>query len=152
VLSPVSALDLRALLSHPCSTEDAIAPLPVLAMLADLAERIEPLFTPAAWQVVDAGRPVGLFSLTRPPEQGVLDIGYGIAPAHQGRGLAGRALAELVTWARHDARVRCLSAETAVGNAASQAVLHRNGFAVIGQRIDAEDGALLFWRLQVAAD
>ncbi|EOW2137281.1 GNAT family N-acetyltransferase [Stenotrophomonas sp. GD03908] len=152
MLSPVSALDLRALLSRPCSADDAIAPLPVLTMLADLAERIETLFAPAAWQVVDAGQPVGLFSLTRPPEQGVLDIGYGIAPAHQGRGLAGRALAELVTWARHDARVCCLTAETAVRNARSQAVLRRNGFMVTGRRIDAEDGPVVCWQLPVNSD
>ena len=152
MLVPTSPQDLRELLLSPCSEEHAIAPPAVLTMLADLDGHNEPVFAPAAWLVTEDGMPVGLFSITRAPEQGVLDIGYGIAPAHQGRGLAGRALAELVDWARHDARVRCLSAETAVGNVASQAVLRRNGFTVVGQRSDAEDGALLCWRRHVTAD
>jgi RimJ/RimL family protein N-acetyltransferase len=40
-----------------------------------------------------------------------------------------------------------LKAETAVANLPSQAVLRRNGFCVAGQRMDAEDGALLCWEL-----
>ncbi|KAF1055340.1 MAG: hypothetical protein GAK43_00133 [Stenotrophomonas maltophilia] len=150
MLVPVSAHAVRALLLRPCAADDAVAPPPVLAMLADLAERIETGFTPAAWEVIEAGQPVGLFSLTRALEAGGLDIGYGIAPARQGRGLARQALAELVQWARHDPRVHRLTAETAVTNLASQAVLRRNGFAVIGQRVDADDGPLLCWQLPVA--
>lgn len=38
-----------------------------------------------------------------------------------------------------------LSAETGVGNIASQRVLERNGFIRTGERIDAEEGPLICW-------
>ncbi|MNN81927.1 hypothetical protein D3C81_1988040 [compost metagenome] len=90
---------------------------------------------------------MGLLSLTCTPQDGVLTLGYGIAPAHQGRGLAGAALAEFAQWAWTQPRIHVLAAETAVDNLPSQAVLRRNGFCVVGQRVDAEDGVLLCWQL-----
>jgi RimJ/RimL family protein N-acetyltransferase len=147
MLIPASAHDVRALLSSTGTAEDAVAPPEVIAMLADLTAAIEPQFAPAAWRIVDAGRTVGLLSLTCTPQDGVLTLGYGIAPAHQGRGLAGAALAEFAQWAWTQPRIHVLAAETAVDNLPSQAVLRRNGFCMVGQRVDAEDGVLLCWQL-----
>jgi RimJ/RimL family protein N-acetyltransferase len=123
-----------------------IAPPEVLAMLVDLARRVEVDFSPAAWLIVETGELVGLCSITKPPRNGVVEIGYGVAPSRQGRGSAGRAIAEIERWARTDPRVEALSAETSTTNLASQAVLTRNGFLPVGERVDDEDGALIVWR------
>lgn len=110
---------------------------------------IRPAFAPSAWLVAEAGEIVGLLSLVRPPADGELRIGYGIAPSRHGRGIACRAVAGLVAWAATDPRVARISAETAVDNPPSQRVLERNGFHVTGSREDLEDGALLCWEKHV---
>ncbi len=131
--------------------DSAPAPAAVLAMLAELADRIRPLFAPAAWMIVEDGEVVGLLSPTRPLDarDRSLHIGYGVAPTRQGRGVATRAVADLVAWAREDDRVLAMTAETAVDNPASQAVLSRNGFKVAGERVDDEDGPVIGWRLDL---
>jgi RimJ/RimL family protein N-acetyltransferase len=123
-----------------------IAPPEVLTMLADLARRVGADFSPAAWLVVENGEAVGLCSIVKPPRNGVVEIGYGVAPSRRGLGVAGRAIAEVVAWARRDPRAEALSAETSTTNLASQAVLTRNGFLRVGERIDEEDGPLILWR------
>lgn len=119
----------------------------VLAMLAGLAAQIRAAFDPCAWLVLDGTRLVGLISLTAAPTVGTITIGYGIAPSEQGRGAATSAVAALLDWARSDARVQRIEAETGTGNLASQRALERNGFANVGERTDAEDGALFCWRI-----
>lgn len=101
--------------------------------------------TPSAWLIVEGGEVVGLCAITRPPVDGFVDIGYGIAPTRQGSSAATRAVARVVAWADGDSRVRRLTAEIAVDNVASQRVLERNGFLRCGERVDPEDGALLCW-------
>jgi len=123
-----------------------IAPLPVLQMLADVAATVRQSFAPASWLIVEANEIVGLCSVTRPPSEGVIDIGYGIAASRQGRGFAGHAIAEIVAWARQTSGVTALTAETSPSNEPSQRVLARNGFAQVGERIDDEDGQLICWR------
>lgn len=123
----------------------------VLAMLAQLADGIRLVFAPAAWMMVENGEIVGLLSPTQPLNAAdrSLHIGYGVAPTRRGQGVATRAVADLVAWARADDRVRALTAETSVDNLASQTVLARNGFQIVGERVDDEDGPLLMWRLAV---
>jgi len=123
-----------------------IAPAMVLQMLADLAGRIAADFTPASWLIVEAGEVVGLCSVTRPFQEGVIDIGYGVAPSRQGRGHAGRAVRDVVAWARQDPRVQAITAETAMENVPSQRVLAAAGFVQAGERVDPEDGPLLCWK------
>jgi len=123
-----------------------IAPIEILRMLAGLDARLAETFSPASWLIIENDEVVGLCSIVRPPEQGEIAIGYGIAPSRQGRGIAGRAVGEIVAWARADARARAITAETAVANIASQRVLIRNGFVQVGERVDDEDGSLLCWR------
>ena len=126
--------------------DTSIAPPEVLAMLVDLARRVGVDFSPAAWLIVETGELVGLCSITKPPQNGVVEIGYGVAPSRQGRGSAGRAIAEIVRWAKTDPRVEALAAETSTTNPASRAVLKRNGFLPVGERVDDEDGPLIVWR------
>jgi len=123
-----------------------VAPIEILRMLADLDARVAETFSPASWLIVEDEEVVGLCSIVRPPEQGEIAIGYGIAPSRQGRGIARRAVGKIVAWARADPQVQAITAETAVANAASQRLLIRNGFIQVGERIDDEDGPLLCWR------
>ena len=118
----------------------------VLAMLAGLAGQIAEAFSPAAWLIVADDQLVGLLSATAVPDDGRLQIGYGIAPGAQGRGHATAAVAALREWALRDHRLRALLAETRTDNIASQRVLERNGFVKIGERLDEEDGALFCWQ------
>lgn len=127
--------------------DSAIAPREVLRMLSDLNRAIAADFSPSAWMIIDDGEIVGLCSIIRPPENGELHIGYGVAPSREGRGIATAAVAELLDWARSDPRVRRVSAETAVDNVGSQRVLERNGFSPTGRRTDPEDGPLICWKV-----
>lgn len=131
--------------------DSVIAPPEVLSMLADLAEGIRPGFTPAAWLVALEGELIGLVSLIAAPSDGEARIGYGVAPTHCGRGAASAAVGEVVAWAKADARVQRLYAETGIDNPASQKVLVRNGFSQVGRRTDPEDGDLICWRLDTGA-
>ncbi|NYT41850.1 GNAT family N-acetyltransferase [Sphingomonas sp. R-74633] len=135
---------------HFTLADTAIAPAEILRMLADLAARISADFTPASWLIVEADEVVGLCSVTRPPVEGVIDIGYGVAPSRQGRGFAGRAVRDIVAWAREDPRVQAITADTSPDNLPSRRVLAAAGFVQVGERIDAEDGLVLCWRCATA--
>jgi RimJ/RimL family protein N-acetyltransferase len=153
MILPITAGALRALhddaCQHPFDPDSALAPLEVLHQLAELAACIEPAFVPAAWLILDDGQPVGLCSATRIPVDGELNIGYGIAPNRQGRGITTRAIGDLVRWCAHDGRLRRLTAETAPDNIASQRVLARNGFLQVGHGMDADAGPVLCWVLEL---
>ncbi len=123
-----------------------IAPPEVLRMLADVAARVRESFTPASWLIVEDDQVVGMCSITRPPREGVIDIGYGIAPSRRNRGIAGRAIRDVVAWARTNPGVQAITAETSPANLASQRVLVRAGFVQVGERLDDEDGPLICWR------
>jgi len=122
----------------------------VLAMLRALSAEVGESFQPNAWLIVEDGEVVGLTSLVRTPYVGdTVMIGYGVAASRRGRGIARRAVAELLAWARADWRVTTVTAETSIHNAASQRVLEANGFARTGQRTDEEDGELVCWAVGV---
>lgn len=126
-------------------TDTPIAPTPVLEMLANIAATVRKTFSPASWLILEHDEVIGLCSVTRSPELGVIDIGYGIAPSRQGRGFASQAIAEVVAWAANAPSITAVTAETSVDNGASQRVLERNGFVRIGERYDEEDGQLICW-------
>ena len=127
--------------------DSEISPPEVLKMLSDLNATIAVDFSPSAWIIVNVAEIVGLCSITKPPEDGEIHVGYGIAPSRQGRGLMTAAIRDLLDWARGDLRVRRISAETTPDNVASQRVLERNGFLQKGHRIDADDGDLICWEI-----
>jgi RimJ/RimL family protein N-acetyltransferase len=118
----------------------------ILEMLHNLAITIRPHFLPAAWLIVEGVDAVGLCSVLRPPADGRLEIGYGIAPAHRNKGAARRAIADLLSWARAAPNLTAITAETGTQNTASQRVLQRNGFARVGTRTDPQDGELICWQ------
>ncbi len=106
---------------------------------------------PGAWMMVAGGEIVGLCGAVRPPDEpGVMEIGYGVAPARRRRGHAARAVAAMVAAARADPAMTAVTAVTAEDNAASHGVLVRNGFSRTGRDVHDEDGRVILWRLDLA--
>jgi RimJ/RimL family protein N-acetyltransferase len=122
----------------------------VLAMLRGLSAEVGESFEPNAWLIVEDGEVVGLTSLVRTPYVGdTVMIGYGVAASRRQRGIARRAVADVLAWARADHRVTTVTAETTIDNGPSQRVLEANGFRRSGEREDEEDGPLVCWSVGV---
>ncbi|HEX3836668.1 MAG TPA: GNAT family protein [Steroidobacteraceae bacterium] len=79
-----------------------------------------------------------------PPMEELVEIGYSVVPEARGRGFATEIVESLVTRALAVGAVRTVIAHTLVSNAASQAVLKRAGFQVVGP--GAQPGVLRFER------
>ncbi|MGH6909073.1 MAG: GNAT family N-acetyltransferase [Phenylobacterium sp.] len=118
----------------------------VLEMLRGLAGRVGATFRPSAWLIVEDDEVVGLCSVMSLKPGGEIEIGYGVAACRRDRGIATRAVAAVLDWARQDPRVSGIRADTATDNTPSQRVLERNGFQQVGQRVDPQDGQLICWR------
>lgn len=103
-----------------------------------------------AWMLVDDGEVVALCSYIAPPTpRGEVEIGYGVAPERRGSGYGSQISKLLLEAARGDPRVRALTAETALGNIASQRMLVGNGFFKTGRGWDDEEGETIRWRLEL---
>jgi RimJ/RimL family protein N-acetyltransferase len=100
-----------------------------------LARGITPVRSQDPWlplQVRDVPRGLAIGGAgfhTVPDADGVVEIGYGIAPSAQGRGVASEAVVLLIDLAMRSG-ARALVAETSADNIASQRVLARNGFGI----------------------
>ncbi len=98
----------------------------------------------AGWYIVGAGELVGTCGFKGPPDTtGEVEIGYSVIEPRRRRGYASGAVSLLVRRAFADPRVASVAAETLPAGLSSQAVLTRNGFALLGSRLDAEDGEVL---------
>jgi len=132
--------------------DGGIAPAEVTAMLrgitAGLAEA-DP--RPLAWLIADGDEVVGMTSFTKREADGRYEIGYGVAPAHEGRGVMTATVAALLPILRADGH-RGLTAATSVDNPGSQRVLEKNGFMHQGTRDDPEDGPLHIWAIDLTTD
>ncbi len=116
----------------------------VRAIAADLRER----GSSATWMIVSRGEVVGLCGQHCPPSAvGEVEIGYNVAATRQRRGHATRAVAAIIAMAKNDPSIKAVVASTPVDNVASQRVLERNGFVIVGERAHPEDGQLLLWRI-----
>lgn len=85
-----------------------------------------------------------------PSPDGVVEIGYEIADAYQGRGLATESARALVGHAFQHDSVRSIIANTLAEENASCAVLRKLGFRFAGEHIDIEDGKIWEWVLERA--
>ncbi len=102
----------------------------------------------ASWLIVVDGIIAGTIGFKGPPSpENTAEIGYGVVRSQWGRGVASSAVAQLLDIVA--GRSLDLYAETTVQNLASQAVLRKSGFAMVGERRDAHDGDLLVWRRHV---
>ena len=103
-----------------------------------------------SWLMVDAGEVVGACGYKHAPTPaGDVEVGYGVAPQRQARGYGRLAGQRLLDAARADLRVRAITADTAVGNLASQRVLAGQGFFKVGRGWDDEEGEMIRWRLEL---
>ena len=83
-----------------------------------------------------------------PSPDGTVEIGYEIAPAYQGKGLATEAARALVEHAFQHEVVKAVLAHTLAEENASVAVLRKLGFTHIQEIYDLEDGYIWQWRLE----
>lgn len=97
----------------------------------------------------EAAEAIGQIGTVGPPTGEAVEIGYGINPAHQGRGVATTALGLLLAELARDGRSASIVARTASDNPASGRVLEHNGFAVTGREI-TDEGEILTWALRPA--
>lgn len=89
---------------------------------------------------------IGSAGFKGPPEaDGVVEIAYGIVPAHQGRGYATEAAEALVAFAFGSGRVRLVRAHTLTKPNASTHVLAKCKFKRVGEIVDPEDGPVWRW-------
>lgn len=102
---------------------------------------------PACWLIL-AGRTIigELGWKGGPGADGAAEIGYSLAPSYRARGYGSEAVAGFVQWARAQAGLRALVAETQVDNLPSRRVLEKAGFAL--SRTDAEH---LYWLCDVSS-
>ena len=88
---------------------------------------------------------VGSVGFKGPPDgDGVVEIAYGIVPAHQGKGYATEAAAAGVAFAFSNSAVRLIRAHTLPTPNASTHVLSKCGFECTSEVVDPDDG--LVWR------
>jgi RimJ/RimL family protein N-acetyltransferase len=99
-------------------------------------------------RITEAG--VGSCGFKGPPiEDGTVEIAYGVAPDHQGRGYATEAAAALAEHAFSSGEVRVVRAHTLPDAGASARVLEKCGFLRIGEVVDPEDGLVVRWEKHV---
>jgi RimJ/RimL family protein N-acetyltransferase len=129
--------------------EGGVEPEETLRMLESLARDLRAAQGWGTFLALDEGEVVGSLAVKRPVEDGVAEIGYGVAPARRGKGI-GTAAVGLLCEALAERGVRVITAETAVENAASIRVMEKAGFQRVSAREDDEDGALILWERALA--
>jgi len=85
-----------------------------------------------------------------PDERRIVEIGYEVLPSFRRRGYASEAVTALIAWAAREG-VRTVRACVSPENVASLALLIRQGFALVGEQLDEEDGRELVFEMTVDA-
>jgi RimJ/RimL family protein N-acetyltransferase len=83
-----------------------------------------------------------------PPVDAAAELGYAVAPARQGQGVATAVVRELVRRAR-TAGLHMVFAHTLAAESASTTVLARCGFARVAELTDPEEGPVWRWELRL---
>ena len=97
----------------------------------------------------DDGALVGFGGFKGEPRNGEVELGYAVAPARQGRGIATSVVEQLVARARA-AGVHIVTAHTLAEENASTAVLRKCGFIRTAQ-LHESDGDVWRWERAIAA-
>lgn len=98
----------------------------------------------------DDGALVGFGGFKGEPRDGEVEVGYAVAPARQGCGIATSVVTQLVSRARA-AGVRVVSAHTLAAENASTTVLRKCGFAQTERAVEAV-GEVWRWELTTTED
>jgi ribosomal-protein-alanine N-acetyltransferase len=93
---------------------------------------------------------VGTCAFTSAPKNNVAEIAYFTFPGNEGRGVATRMAALLISLAKGSAPNVVVTAHTLPEENASTRVLRKLGFVLEGPRIHEEDGQIWVWRNQGA--
>lgn len=96
----------------------------------------------------DDGALVGNAGWKGEPVDGVAELGYTVAPARQGRGVATAVVRELLAHAR-TAGLREVIAHTRAEASPSTSVLTRCGFTKVDELVDPDDGPVWRWKVAV---
>jgi [ribosomal protein S5]-alanine N-acetyltransferase len=138
VIRPLSEPDAQALLELRLGNRQFLAPFEperpeaffTLETQTEIARNREGL----AFAILDAGVLAGTISLSHVARGSLqsANVGYWVTSTRNGRGLATRAVGELVDHAFAELDLHRLEAGTLVDNLASQRVLTKNGFERIG--------------------
>jgi RimJ/RimL family protein N-acetyltransferase len=89
---------------------------------------------------------VGWGGFKGPPRDGVVELGYAVAPNFEGRGLASAAVGEMLREAFADESVSAVIAHTLPERNASNRVLEKTGFTHDGEAADDDVGTV--WRFR----
>ncbi len=89
--------------------------------------------------LLDGARVAGRIGGHGAPSDGLLEIGYFVAPAYRGRGVATALVSEFLPWLASSG-VRRVRATVGPQNTASLAIVRRFGFEQVGEQWDDEDG------------
>ena len=81
---------------------------------------------------------VGLGGFKGKPKDGVVELGYAVAPGRQGRGIASAAVAAMLEEAFAEPDVTTVLADTLATPGPSPRVLEKNGFSRVGRGPDAD--------------
>jgi [ribosomal protein S5]-alanine N-acetyltransferase len=95
---------------------------------------------------------VGWGGFKGPPQQGEVELGYAVAPAWQGRGIATVAVREMLREAAADRAVRSVIAHTRPEPGPSVRVLEKAGFASEGEVPDQSIGTAWRFRLELSRE
>lgn len=82
-----------------------------------------------------------------PDSEGIVEIGYAIAPAYENLGLATEAAQGLITHAFGFENVKTIDAHTLAVTNASGRILQKCGMTKIAEKHDTEDGDIWQWRV-----
>lgn len=89
---------------------------------------------------------VGWGGFKGPPADGVVELGYSIAPDFRGRGIASDAVREMLREAFSPGELRAVIAHTLATPGPSTRVLEKTGFVYDGEVTDEEDRRMWRWR------
>ena len=84
-----------------------------------------------------------------PPRDGMVELGYSIAPSLRGRGLASEAARQLVEYALADARVSKVQAHTLSVANASTRILEKLGFVRVEEYVNPAEHTDPVWRWEL---
>jgi RimJ/RimL family protein N-acetyltransferase len=165
-LGRLSGAALQALADGDLATAEASAPVPLSPYLAGPECRW--VWAMRAGQVVadppsadwitrvvwdpDRRLAVGRAGFHGPPDDdGMVEVGYSIDPAHRRRGYARAALRALLERAAGDPAVTTVRASVAPGNVPSRDLVLGEGFVEVGSQIDEEDGLEIVYEVAAGA-
>ena len=94
---------------------------------------------------------VGWGGFKGPPVEGVVELGYAVAPAFRGRGIASDAVLQMLDDAFSVDRVKAVIAHTLATPGPSARVLAKTGFTFEGEMDAGEDGRVWRWRRERSA-